>query len=419
MNLDSLCALTPCQADALDLLKKTSDNIFVTGGAGSGKSFLMRRFLTDKDRKFFPIVASTGAAAVLVGGRTFHSFFGLGIMEGGVDKTVERALGESKLVKRLQKIEGFVLDEVSMISGSVLATAEMICRKARKQQKPWGGARVIAVGDFAQLPPVAQYGTQKDWAFLNEVWDYSDFKMALLKTIARTKDPDYIRVLNFVRAGDFNDEVELYLNRRTRSLDEVADIPRLLPKRDMADRYNQERLSRLKTTLRSFKTEYTGQTWAIEQLKKNSPIPEILHLKEGALVMIRVNDPLMKYVNGSLGTVLKMDEEHITIKLKSGTREVELEVAEFSVLNADGNRVASAKNFPLTLSYATTIHKAQGSTMDEMVCDLRGLWEPGQAYVALSRLRSGDGLNLMGWDKTSFRVDSDVTRFYEGIDLVK
>src|SRR3989338_9161263 len=193
--------LSPCQEKALHFLKQNSENIFLTGCAGTGKSFLMRQFLKDKDRKIFPVVASTGAAAVLIGGRTFHSFFGLGIMEGGVQKTIERALQEKKLCRRLRKIRGFVLDEVSMISGLALRAAEAICRMARKNKEPWGGARVIAVGDFAQLPPVNIHGSEKEWAFLDPVWDQSRLIPCVLKTVMRTEDQQYIRILNAIREG--------------------------------------------------------------------------------------------------------------------------------------------------------------------------------------------------------------------------
>lgn len=151
---------SPCQQKALNFLETSADNIFLTGRAGTGKSYLVRYFLKDRDPKTFPVVASTGAAAIVVGGRTFHSFFGLGIMEGGIEKTIERATKDRRVVKRLQKIGGFVLDEVSMIPGPALRAAEIICRIARKKHLPWGGARVIAVGDFAQLPPVTR-GSQK------------------------------------------------------------------------------------------------------------------------------------------------------------------------------------------------------------------------------------------------------------------
>lgn len=406
-----------CQENAFDLLDQTKENVFLTGSAGSGKSFLIRYFLQNKERRKFPVVASTGAAAVLVGGRTFHSFFGLGILEGGWEKTVDRALEDRKVVKRMQEMDGFVLDEVSMIPAPAFRAAEAICRIARKVKLPWGGARVIAVGDFAQLPPVNTQGSEKEWAFLDDAWRRSALKPALLKRVLRSQDPDYVSVLNWIRVGIVNDEVRDYLNGRVQPDLAQDSIPRLFPHRATADQFNRKRLAEINSPLKEFETEYTGAPYAVEQLKKNAPIPERLHLKEGALVMIRINSPSLAFVNGSLGTITKMGNGILDIQLNNG-RPVELEKHTFSILNADGLAVATAQNFPVTLSYATTIHKAQGATMDGMVCDLRGLWEPGQAYVALSRLRTGAGLRLVGWDEGSIRVDEAVMRFHEGLTLI-
>lgn len=407
--------LSPCQEKSFVALTKNSDNIFLTGSAGSGKSFLIRHFLKERDWKLFPIVASTGVAAILVGGRTFHSFFGLGIMEGGVEKTIERALEDRRVVKRLKKIEGFVLDEVSMISGPTLRAAEEICRKARKKDLPWGGARVVAVGDFAQLPPVNPLGHQKEWAFLDMAWSRSGFNPVVLKTVMRSDDPDYIRMLNFIREGVVNEEVAAYLNAKTDPDFSDPETPHLFPHRDTAEQFNLQRLAEIKNPLVKFKTAYSGTPQAIEKLKKQAPIPEILQLKKLALVMIRVNDPFLKYVNGSLGTIVKIRDGFLDVRLRNGA-EVKIEKTDFSILSADGYAVATASNFPVNLAYATTIHKSQGATMDGVVCDLRGLWEPGQAYVALSRLKRGNGLRLKGWDKSSIRVDPQVVEFHRTLN---
>lgn len=413
--------LSPCQQKALDLLEKTQDNLFISGRAGSGKSFLIRHFLKGKDPKLFPIVASTGAAAVLVGGRTFHSFFGLGIMEGGFEKTIQRALANRNVLNRLHKIEGFVLDEVSMIPGAALKAAETICRKARYSSEPWGDARVIAVGDFAQLPPINRFGEKKDWCFLSESWEQSKFTPIVLQSIMRSQDLEFTSVLNYIRDGIVNDEVKNYLNSKTDSeysFENTPDTTHLFPRRDTAEDFNRKRLFEIESPLREFHSEYFGDSKNIDQMKRQAPIPEILQLKISALVMIRQNDMDLRYVNGSLGYITEMNDDSLKIKLKKSDLEIELEKTTFSLLDAEGAVMASASNFPVTLAYATTIHKAQGATLDELVCDLRRLWEAGQAYVALSRLRKGDGLRLLGWDGASIKVDEEVKRFYQGLELV-
>lgn len=403
-----------CQEKALKILETGADNIFLTGRAGTGKSFLIRHFLKSKDPKTFPVVASTGAAAIVVGGRTFHSFFGLGIMEGGFQKTVDRALKDHRVVKRLKKIIGFVLDEISMVPGPALKAAETICRFARKKNLPWGGVRVIAVGDFAQLPPVTRVTEKREWAFLDDSWQRSGFVPLLLKTVMRSEDEAYVHILNLVRDGIVNEDVKSYLDSRTNPSPGKINVTHLFPHREKAEKFNLERLSEIKKKLHQFPTTYSGNDRFVEQLKKQAPIPEILQIKESAMVMIRMNDPYLKYVNGSLGTVLKIKNDSLEIRLKNG-RSVEIEPAKFSVLDANGNEMATATNFPITLAYGSTIHKAQGATLDGMVCDLRRLWEPGQAYVALSRLRRGDDLVLTGWDEPSIRVDPEVVAFHQGL----
>jgi ATP-dependent DNA helicase PIF1 len=402
--------LTACQERASLILAGTA-NVFITGGAGSGKSFLVRHFLAGKDVREFPVLASTGAAAVLVGGRTFHSFFGLGILEGGVEATVEKAAKNRQVVRRLKKIKGFIVDEVSMLSGATLRAAEVISRRVRSSDLPWGGLRVVAVGDFAQLPPVERSNTVRGWAFLDPVWEWSSFENCFLETQTRCQDEEYMRILAKVREGIVNAEVKAYLDAKTAQPAEDFEGTRLFPKRDETERFNLRKLEGIDKPLQIFETIYSGEARAVESLKKYTPIPDVLALKEGALVMLRQNDPQSRWVNGSTGHVVKIQPHRLQIELLNGRR-IELEKATFSMLDAEGEIVAAAVNFPLSLAWASTIHKAQGATLDRMAVSLAQLWEPGQAYVALSRLTRGSDLIVEKWEARSIRVDSEVVRFY-------
>ena len=403
--------LTPCQSLALKDLQST-DNIFLTGEAGTGKSFLIHHYILRYSPKA-PILASTGAAAVLIGGRTFHSFFALGILEGGREKTVEKALKNGKLRKRLKECDEIIIDEISMLPGEVLATAEEIARTAREVDSPWGGLRVIAVGDFAQLPPVTRFSARRDWGFLHPIWKFSQFRTLCLKSPVRFIDSDFYQALNSIRMGKMTDKVKSILQQRGEE-EWPEDVTHLYPRRNKVKEYNDKRLDDLDSRLVSIETLYSGRAPFVEQLKRNSPIPEALHLKEGAYVMLQQNDPIGRWVNGSTGWVRNIGNEKILVELTNG-RFVKVAKVTFSQLNAEGDIVAEALNFPLTLAYATTIHKSQGQTFEKAVMDLKGLWEPGQAYVALSRLRDQGGLYLKGWDIKSFRVDPAVEKFYEYI----
>ena len=410
--METASSLTPCQESAYRALEG-SENVFVTGGAGSGKSFLIRHFLRSKDPKTFPVLASTGAAAVLVGGRTFHSFFGLGIMEGGIEATVEKAAKNRNVLRRLKKIHGFVVDEVSMLSGPTLRAAEIIARRVRDSDLPWGGLRVVAVGDFAQLPPVERgYSKTKSWAFLDPVWQFSNFQTSVLTTQTRCLDDEYMRILSSVRNGEVTPEVTAYLNSKMIVTPDDFEGTRLFPRRDETERFNLRRLDEIEKPVHKFDTVYSGDARALETLKKYSPVADALLLKENALVMIRQNDPQNRWVNGSTGHVEKIAPNKIQIRLLNG-RLAEIEKTSFSLLDAEGETIAAATNFPLSLAWASTIHKSQGATLDRMAVNLSQLWEPGQAYVALSRLTRGADLFVEKWEARSIKVDPNVVEFYK------
>lgn len=397
------------QDQALALLR-SGENVFLSGGAGSGKSFLVRHFVREMDSKTMPLLASTGAAAVLIGGRTFHSFFGLGIMDGGPAATLERALMDKRILKRVQRIEGFIIDEISMISGQALAVAEEICRTAKGSSLPWGGLRVIAVGDFAQLPPVTRQGP-RDWAFLHRVWQETGFQTQFLSLNHRVQDKEYLSIVQDVRFGKVTPQVQEYLNSRTVEHDEADEAIRLFPRREQSEKFNQLRLAQLTGEALEYQAVYFGEDRFIESLKRNSPVPEKLILKEGAIVMFVQNDPTRRWVNGTRGTVVDLDEQKLIVQLKNG-RDVELERSLFSLQDAEGKVMASVLAYPVVLAYATTIHKSQGATLDKLWVDLSALWEPGQAYVALSRLPFGTGLHLLRWSPRSIIIDPKVAQFY-------
>jgi ATP-dependent DNA helicase PIF1 len=403
------------QQAALQLLS-SEDNVFITGGAGTGKSHLLRKFLQGTDPVKLPVLASTGAAAVLIGGRTFHSFFGLGIMEGGIEATIERASKDRRVARRLKKASGFVLDEVSMIPGIALDAAERIASRARGDTRAWGGLKAIAVGDFAQLPPVTRDSNRRDWAFLNPVWERSKFRAVHLNEMMRaSSDPDFCEILSDVRRGCVSERVRHLLDWRSH-LDSDPDFEAsvLYARKVDVARINNAKLADLEGKAKTFETIFTGDERGTKALLNSLPIPKDLELKKGAFVMFRQNDPQGRWVNGSLGHVSHLGTHDLEVRLSNG-RVVETERVKFSLMDAEGNEVASARNFPLSLAYAVTIHKAQGATLDKMVVSLKNLWEPGQAYVALSRVRSSQGLMIDGWDERSIFADPDVLAFHSKI----
>ncbi|MBT4762632.1 MAG: AAA family ATPase [Bdellovibrionaceae bacterium] len=405
--------LSAQQNQALELMLK-GENIFLTGEAGSGKSYVIREFMKKKNKKDYPILSSTGMSAVLIGGRTFHSFFGLGIMEGGLEKTVLRALKDKRVIKRLQKAHGIIIDEISMLDGTTLEAAEIITQKARDfELLPWGGLQIIAVGDFLQLPPISK-SSRKKWAFQHPIWKYSRLQNVILNENQRTKNSEFLDILSTVREGKTNPPVQKFLDSKIPSTEDAMEnmeATYLYPRRFQTDKHNQQKLNGIDSPLITSKSIYLGRDIFIQKLKKAAPVPEEIHLKKDAYIMIRKNDPKGRWVNGSTGILKEIQDGVLVVELLNG-RVAEIEKATFSMLDAEGNEVASVVNFPVTLAYATTIHKAQGMTIDRLVVNLKNLWEPGQAYVALSRVRDPNHLFIQDWTPASIKADQQVVDFY-------
>jgi ATP-dependent exoDNAse (exonuclease V) alpha subunit len=198
----------------------------------------------------------------------------------------------------------------------------------------------------------------------------------------------------------------------------AGDFTSLFPRREAVERHNLQKLAEIKHPLHSFTTTYTGKEKDIEAFRKNSPLNDVIQLKKEALIMLRLNDPEGRWVNGTTGVIRNISDESLSFELLSGRNEGEtfaLSQAEFTLLNADGAAVVTAKNFPVSLAWAMTVHKAQGTTLDRMRVDLRNIWEPGQAYVALSRAKRPDGLFIEGWSPSAIFADPAVARFHSSL----
>lgn len=404
--------LTAGQKQALDLLNSKS-NIFLTGAAGTGKSELIKRFLMSNRCRFGTggvfAVASTGAAAMLLRGSTFHRFFGLGLCSGELSDIVDKGAKSSSVIRRLRECTALVIDEISMLSGFVLEAAEQIARRVRKSELPWGGIKIIAVGDFAQLAPISN-GKITDWAFLHPIWEWSDLTTVYLTEVVRTSDASYIEILGHVRKGNMNESVYSFLNTRPVPPDNFEGT-RLYPRRAEVDAYNSRKLVGLPDKLHHIPTGFSGDSMYWKSLASSMQIPELLEIKAGAMIMLLRNDMAGRYFNGSLGIVEHIEDGNITVSLLSGDI-VDVAHANFDYCDERGLVLATATNFPIKLAWASTIHKAQGISVDRISVSLTSLWEAGQAYVALSRSRSLGGLYVEAWDERSVIADTSVMEFY-------
>lgn len=407
---------TQDQEKVLRLLNSTQ-SVCITGSAGTGKSFVFRHWLGLQHN--VPVLASTGAAAVLLGGRTFHSFFGLGVMQGPLDRIVYDAVSRPAIQKNLRSCDTIAIDEISMLGADLLAVAEQIAKIVRNSGKPWGGLRVLVSGDFLQLPPIVGRGQEVSWAFEGDVWRRSNFKIGVLNEIVRTSDPEFSNYLNLIRWGVYDNRVYEFLRSRFHeTVPEDFQGTRLYAHRKTVGDINEMMLEKLPGEVIRIETKFFGNESYRKSLTNSMPIPETLCLKIGALVMVRKNALDLSYCNGTLGIVSSINptEDLISITSIANGKEIWLSKTNFDWCDGHGNVALTAKNFPLCLAWATTIHKAQGATIDRVSVDLRGVWESGQSYVALSRVRSMDQLHIEGWGADSIKVDPKVIQFYRNLE---
>jgi ATP-dependent DNA helicase PIF1 len=389
-------------------------NVLLTGAAGSGKTFLVNRFITycQEHSIAVAVTASTGIAATHIGGMTIHSWSGMGIRDTLSDDEIDDLVSREYLVKRFVKTSVLIIDEISMLGGQFLATLDRLLRSAMVSLEPFGGIQIVLVGDFFQLPPVSR--GMVEYAFEHSVWRGLRLTPCVLTTQFRQDaegDP-LLTILNDIRRGEVSELSKNLL--RSRDIPVMTEDHTELFTRNVAvDAYNIDRLSALNSESYTFQMEGKGAEKFVEALKKWCLAPETLVLKRWARVMFVKNNPEEGYMNGSIGHVTGMHEGMPVVELLNGTTIV-CETASWSI-EENGKVKWSITQIPLRLAWAITVHKSQGITLDTAVMNLLDAFVPGQGYVALSRVRSLDGLILRWFNSVSLEIDPRVREYDETI----
>ncbi|MDX2257797.1 MAG: DEAD/DEAH box helicase [Hyphomicrobiaceae bacterium] len=399
--------LTPTDAymRALAYVKDETGNLFVTGRAGTGKSTLLR-LIRDVAGDDMVVVAPTGLAAVNVGGQTIHSFFGLPPRLIRSDDI--RRSRNGRVMRRLRHL---VIDEVSMVRSDLMWAIDQSLRINRgRPREPFGGCRLLMFGDLHQLPPVVQEAevaehleTQFGGPYFFSVPGLSEgpgTALVELTEVFRQRDAELIEVLNRIREGDVTDEDLASLNARVhpiRTLGEGDPFVILTPTNMAAQRINIAYLDALPGRAHTFEAGVTGEFSAAAH-----PTDMTLVLKTGAKVILLRNDADKRYVNGTIARVTRLTDTQVFVAV--GGKEIEIEKVAWEqrryAFDQAREKVVETvagtfTQFPVRLAWALTIHKAQGLTLDNVYIDLgRGTFAHGQAYVALSRCRSMEGLTL-------------------------
>ncbi len=408
------------------------NNIFLSGGAGVGKSYLTAKIIElykEEGKSVIPL-GPTGISAVNIGGYTLHSFFVFGIASTLEELRLQDRKNSSRLSelkKVLQNLDLIIIDEISMVSADLM---DMIYY--RLEQLGFQGTLMV-VGDFYQLPPIVKHQRgdslfkESFYAFESSAWSMFKFKPIILEEIKRTKDREFAEILSFIRRGEVTIEVREYLNMLLKNnFRAQLDPTYLFGCNREVEQMNREKLALIDA-------DEALYFWQIEKLRfindnridswsKALPVVESLHLKIGAPVIFTVNK-WGKFVNGQRGVVVGLEADHIVVR--SEERDITLyrhdfELTELNKESLESEAVAVLEQFPIKLAYAITIHKSQGMSLESMVCNVDSLFVPGQFYVAISRAINPkqlrieyNGNNFNSYIDRVIVQNSDVDNFYK------
>jgi len=410
------------QSQALAILK-TGVNVFLTGEPGSGKTHLINEYVTYlRSHEIEPaITASTGIAATHIGGFTIHSWCGIGIKKKLDKYDLDRIVSNRYVAKRLGRTKVLIIDEVSMLLPETLNMVELVCRATRDDPRPFGGLQVVLVGDFFQLPPVMATDEKENlqsvliknlsakFAYESSAWLKANFTVCYLDEQYRQDDRNFLEVLTAIRCNNFSEKHLCHIQaRKTKEQDAPEGAPKLFSHNLDVDRVNEEMLAKLPGKPKVFTMFSKGPRPLIEALKKGCLSPEKLYLKTGAKVIFTKNNLIEGFVNGTLGMVEWFDEDNgnPVVKIRNGRR-IFVEPMEWTI-EENGHVRAKISQLPLRLAWAITVHKSQGMNLDEAVMDLSAVFEFGQGYVALSRVRRLSGLHILGWNDKTFLVHPEI-----------
>jgi ATP-dependent exoDNAse (exonuclease V) alpha subunit len=417
----------------LELLK--TNHIFLTGGAGTGKSYLTNQIVKEYilDKKSVVTLGSTGISAINIAGQTIHSFFIFGICSNFDELEVSDRYNRSRLkelYKILSKLDLLVIDEISMVSASMM---DMILYRLRS-----GGfkGKLLVVGDFFQLPPILKQSQNSIfgdgvYAFESSAWEHFGFVNVELIEVKRTTDKEFMHILNAIRIGDVTNEVKEYLLALKDEKKELKEPSVLFGRNYEATKLNNQMLNKLpqkEVVLDSQKSKRDSKLSdkRVKSWINSLPVEESLVLKEGAKVLFTTNK-WGAYHNGQRAIVEHIDEDSIVVSdLRSGklikVDRYEFELTQTVVKNDEvkSEVLYSLKQFPLRLCYAITIHKSQGMSIDELICNVEHIFATSQFYVALSRATNPKTLkiefNRPYFDRyleQAIRVSESVKNFYK------
>ncbi|MCD5382258.1 MAG: AAA family ATPase [Candidatus Pacebacteria bacterium] len=397
------------QSQTLEILK-TGANVFLTGEPGSGKTHVLNEYIDWLDTAgiHVAVTASTGIAATHIGGMTIHSWSWIGARDTLSAYDLDSITSKEKVVRRVKKAQVLVIDEVSMLDGKILDMVDKITKTIRQSPEAFGGLQVIIVGDFFQLPPVTKHGEVPCFAFESGAWERARFITCYLTEQHRQEDEMLLGLLASIRSDDVQEDHYTLLSEQTEIAFPDIEPTKLFTHNKDVDTVNDAKLKELKTEAATYRMEGKGNKQVLEVLKRNCLSPEVLELRREAMVMCTKNNFEAGYVNGTLGRVVDFDyEDGFPIIETSDERRIKMMPMPWSV-EEDGKVLAEVMQVPLRLAWAITVHKSQGMSLDAAEIDLRNAFTYGQGYVALSRVRTLEGMRVLGLNNNALAVNPKI-----------
>lgn len=392
------------------IVEKTDMSLFLTGKAGTGKTTFLREVVRYTKKKCI-VLAPTGIAAVNAGAMTIHSFFQFGLgpfVHGVIEPKSDFRINKSKL-ELIRHLQLLIIDEVSMVRADLMDHIDVELRRIRRNSKPFGGVQLLMIGDLQQLPPIAHGGEDELlrqyyktlYFFSSAALKSMKYSCIELKNVYRQTDRHFIDILNHARDCTLTSQDISDLNARY--IPGFSPKPedgyiRLMTHNRQVDYVNETELEKLDSKPYTFVAAVTG-TFPEESY----PTADSLTLKKGAQVMFIKNDPERRFINGTLGEVKSIDKNSIAVRLAESGTIIDVEPMEWQNIRyqfdeeskeISSKQIGRFKQYPLKAAWAITVHKSQGLTFDKAIIDVHAAFSPGQAYVALSRCRTLDGLVL-------------------------
>lgn len=392
------------------IVEKTDMSLFLTGKAGTGKTTFLREVVRYTKKKCI-VLAPTGIAAVNAGAMTIHSFFQFGLgpfVQGVIEPKSDFRINKSKL-ELIRHLQLLIIDEVSMVRADLMDHIDVELRRIRRNSKPFGGVQLLMIGDLQQLPPIAHGGEDELlrqyyktlYFFSSAALKSMKYSCIELKNVYRQTDGHFIDILNHARDCTLTSQDISDLNARY--IPGFSPKPedgyiRLMTHNRQVDYVNETEMEKLDSKPYTFVAAVTG-TFPEESY----PTADSLTLKKGAQVMFIKNDPERRFINGTLGEVKSIDKNSIAVRLAESGTIIDVEPVEWQNIRyqfdeeskeISSKQIGRFKQYPLKAAWAITVHKSQGLTFDKAIIDVHAAFSPGQAYVALSRCRTLDGLVL-------------------------